>query len=181
MASLDCHLHSFLFRGSLLNTLTGLLGPLGPLLQLRGTVTSHFVNVCECVCVWTCQIATEESVCENKGGRGRECVSGRRLSKEIYVSTTVVLDVKLSLNLGFLQHRSFLCCLVQSWLHRSLTHNASRELSSPWKPSGASMNRWQNSHSTWHDTPADLNSCFHLQQKNRKIVYFVSFVSGLAP
>lgn len=127
---LDCQLHSFFSRGSLLNILTGLLGPLGPLFSAQGDCYIIFYK-CVCVCVCTCQIATEESVCENEWGRGRECVSGWWLSNEIYVSTTVVLDVKLSLNLGFLQHRSFLCCLVQSWLHRSLTHNAFCELSSP--------------------------------------------------
>lgn len=69
---LDCQLHSFFSRGSLLNILTGLLGPLGPLLQLRGTVTSYFINVCVCVYmsdsdrgerVWK-RVRERERVCE---------------------------------------------------------------------------------------------------------------------
>lgn len=77
--------------------------------QLRGTVTSHFVNVSvyvgsqqrrrACVCV-----------CVNISERGREgewSVSGRRLSDEICVMAAVFLDVKLSLKPGFLQTASF--------------------------------------------------------------------------
>lgn len=103
------------------------------------SVTGLFLNGCSswitaqggcyitlCKCVRICQIATEERKSVKISEREQLSVSGRWLSNEIYVSTTVFLDVKLSLKPGFVQDVSFLCCLPTMLFERRAPLKTSR-------------------------------------------------------
>lgn len=90
--------------------LTDLLMDAHPGLDLMGPVTSHIVNVCICQIDWGERVRECENKWEREKVREQLSVSGWWLSDEIYVSTTVFLDVKLSFTPGFLQDIYFLWC-----------------------------------------------------------------------